>query len=51
MTSRLGQIAGATVSTPDLDHAIAAYGQYLGYRGTVGRVDADLAARMGAPPD
>jgi hypothetical protein len=49
MTNNLGQIAGATISIPDLDHAIAAYSQYLGYRGSTSLVGADLAARLGAP--
>ena len=45
----IGAIAGVTIATPDLDPAVAAYGEYLGYRGGMGRVDDALAARLGAP--
>ena len=45
----LGPIAGATISTPDLDYSVAAYAQFLGYRGSIGTVDPDLAERLGAP--
>ena len=38
MTNSLGQIAGATISIPDLDHAIAAYSQYLGKDQPIGVV-------------
>jgi hypothetical protein len=46
---KLGAIAGATITVPDLDAACTAYDAYLGYRGERGQVDKALAARLGAP--
>jgi len=42
-------LAGATVVTPDLDTAVAAYREFLGYAGTIETVDAALATAWGAP--
>ena len=43
-------LAGATIVTPDLDAAIAAYRDYLGYRGVAPAVVGDaLAAAWGTP--
>ena len=47
---KLKQVAGATVVTPDLDAAVAAYGELLGYRGNgCTRVGSELAALWGCP--
>jgi catechol 2,3-dioxygenase-like lactoylglutathione lyase family enzyme len=44
----IGALAGVTIATPDLDSAIAAYAEYLGYAGEVETVDTELATRLGA---
>jgi catechol 2,3-dioxygenase-like lactoylglutathione lyase family enzyme len=47
---RLEQLAGATVVTPDLDAAVAAYGDLLGYRGDAAApITNELAASWGCP--
>jgi hypothetical protein len=47
---RLEQLAGATVVTPDLDAAVAAYGTLFGYRGRPALPVGDaLAAAWGCP--
>ncbi len=42
-------LAGATVVTPDLDAAMAAYRDYLGYAGSVEALEAEVAAAWGVP--
>lgn len=46
----LGRLCGVTFVTPDLEASIAAYGEYLGYRGKdLGQVTADDARKWHAP--
>lgn len=45
----LGQLSGVTIVTPDLDRSVAAYGEFLGYRGKTGTVPDDLARRWQTP--
>lgn len=42
-------LAGATIVTPDLDAAVAAYRDFLGYEGEIGALEKDAAALWGVP--